>query len=294
MSLRATGAGASHEPTLHCPNCNHEIKLTESLAAPLLEETRQRFNEQLAAKDAEVARKTEALRKEQDAVARAREQIEDQVAQRLSAERSQLVAAEAKKAREAVAGDLQAKAAETAELRKNLEASDAKLAEAQQAQAEVMRKERALADEKREMDLIIEKRVQASVDDIRAKAKQESDEAARLKVAEKDQTIESMTRTIEELRRKAEQGSQQTQGEVFEVELEELLRGKFPIGWRTRVAHWPWRLRYVSPSSRYRVRGWSNRDSKPKWSRSTSTSRARDFARGSTPSSRSSTTCVRI
>jgi len=54
MSLKATGAGASQEPTLHCPNCNHEIKLTESLAAPLLEETRQRFNEQLAAKDAEV------------------------------------------------------------------------------------------------------------------------------------------------------------------------------------------------------------------------------------------------
>ena len=89
------------------------------------------------------------------------------MAQRVAAERSQLVAAEAKKAREAVAGDLQAKAVETAELRKNLEASDAKLAEAQQAQAEVIRKERALADEKREMDLTIEKRVQASVDDIR-------------------------------------------------------------------------------------------------------------------------------
>jgi hypothetical protein len=229
MSLKATGAGASREPTLHCPNCNHEIKLTESLAAPLLEETRQRFNEQLAAKDAEVARKTEALRKEQDAVAKAREQIEDQVGQRLTAERSQLVATEAKKAREAVAGHLQAKEAEAAELRKNLEANNAKLAEAQQAQAELIRKERALADEKREMDLTIEKRVQASVDDIRSKAKQESDEAARLKVAEKDQTIESMSRTIEELRRKAEQGSQQSQGEVFELELEEVLRGKFPM-----------------------------------------------------------------
>jgi hypothetical protein len=130
MSLKATGAGASQEPTLHCPNCNHEIKLTESLAAPLLEETRQRFNEQLAAKDAEVARRTEALRKEQDAVAKAREQIEDQVGQRLTAERSQLVATEAKKAREAVAGHLQAKEAEAAELRKNLEANNAKLAEA--------------------------------------------------------------------------------------------------------------------------------------------------------------------
>jgi len=216
------------DPQIVCPNCSHEIKLTESLAAPLLEETRQRFNEQLAAKDAEVTRKTEALRKEQDAVAQAREQIEDQVAQRLTAERTQLIAAEAKKAREAVAGDLQAKEAEAAELRENLEANNAKLAKAQQAQAELMRKERALADEKREFDLTVEKRVQASVDDIRAKAKQESDEAARLKVAEKDQTIESMTRTIEELKRKAEQGSQQSQGEVFEVELEELLRGRFP------------------------------------------------------------------
>jgi hypothetical protein len=139
------------------------------------------------------------------------------------------VATEAKKAREAVAGHLQAKEAEAAELRKNLEANNAKLAEAQQAQAELIRKERALADEKREMDLTIEKRVQASVDDIRSKAKQESDEAARLKVAEKDQTIESMSRTIEELRRKAEQGSQQSQGEVFELELEEVLRGKFPM-----------------------------------------------------------------
>jgi hypothetical protein len=216
------------DPQIVCPNCSHGIKLTESLAAPLLEETRQRFNEQLAAKDAEVARKTEALRKEQDAVAQAREQIEDQVAQRLTAERTQLIAVEAKKARDAVAGDLQAKEAEAAELRENLEANNAKLAEAQQAQAELMRKERALADEKRELDLTVEKRVQASVDDIRAKAKQESDEAARLKVAEKDQTIESMTRTIEELKRKAEQGSQQSQGEVFEVELEELLRGRFP------------------------------------------------------------------
>jgi hypothetical protein len=96
-----------------------------------------------------VARKTEALRKEQEAVAIARGQIEDQVAQRLTAERSQLVAAEGKKAREAAAAELQSKEAEAAELRKNLEANDAKLAEAQKAQAELMRKERALDEAKR-------------------------------------------------------------------------------------------------------------------------------------------------
>src|SRR6266478_6442268 len=141
MKLNLNAAGTAHEPTLHCPNCNHEIKLTESLAAPLLEETRQRFQEQLAAKDAEVAKKTEALRNEQDAIAKAREQIEHQVAQRLTAERGQLVAVEAKKAREAVARDLQTKDVETAELRKALEVNNLKLAEAQQAHADFLRKQ---------------------------------------------------------------------------------------------------------------------------------------------------------
>lgn len=228
MSFKAAAADAGHEPILHCPNCNHEIRLTESLAAPLIEETRRRFQEQLANKDAEVARKIEALRQEREQLAKAREQIEDKVTQRLAAERGQIVVAEAKKAREAAAAELQSKVAEADELRKILESNNAKLAEAQQAQAELMRKERALDEAKRELDLTVEKRVQSTVDDIRAKAKQEADEAARLRVLEKDQTIESMARTIEELKRKAEQGSQQSQGEVLEIELEELLRGRFP------------------------------------------------------------------
>jgi hypothetical protein len=228
MSFKATAAGASHEPTLHCPNCNQEIRLTESLAAPLLAETRQRFQQQLASKDAEMERKTEALRLEREQVSKDREQIEDQVTQRLTAERTQLVATESRKAREAAAGELQAKEAEAADLRATLLTNNAKLAEAQKQQAELMRQQRALEEEKRELDLTIEKRVQASISGIQIKARQEADEAARLRVAEKDQTIESMTRTIEELKRKAEQGSQQSQGEVLELELEELLRGRFP------------------------------------------------------------------
>jgi hypothetical protein len=228
MNLKATAGVGAHEPILHCPNCNHQIHLTESLAAPLIEETRRRFQEQLANKDAEVARRTDALRQEREELAKQREQIGDQVARRLAAERSQLVATEANKAREAAAAELQAKDAEAAELRRTLEVNNAKLAEAQQAQAELIRRQRALEEEKRELDLTIEKRVQGSLADIRAKARQEADEAARLRVLERDQTIESMARTIEELKRKADQGSQQSQGEALELELEELLRGRFP------------------------------------------------------------------
>ena len=81
MNLKA--AEAFHEPTLNCPNCNHEIRLTESLAAPLIEENRKRFQEQLATKDAEIATKAEILRKEQQGLAAAKEHFEDEVNARL-------------------------------------------------------------------------------------------------------------------------------------------------------------------------------------------------------------------
>ena len=49
-----------------------------------------------------------------------------------------------------------------------------------------------------------------------------------LQLKEKEETIKSMGRQIDDLKRRAEQGSQQTQGEALEVELEELLQQTFP------------------------------------------------------------------
>jgi hypothetical protein len=57
----------------------------------------------------------------------------------------------------------------------------------------------------------------------------EAEESLKLKVAEKEQQISSMQRQIDELKRKAEQGSQQLQGEVLELELEATLRAHFPV-----------------------------------------------------------------
>ena len=45
------------EPTITCPKCKTEIKLTESLAAPLIESTRKQFEQQLAQKDNDIARR---------------------------------------------------------------------------------------------------------------------------------------------------------------------------------------------------------------------------------------------
>lgn len=51
------------EPTIICPNCKTEIKLTESLAAPLLTSTRLQFEKQLAQKDSDMAQREQAMRR---------------------------------------------------------------------------------------------------------------------------------------------------------------------------------------------------------------------------------------
>ncbi len=196
------------DPTITCPNCKTEIKFTESLAAPLIEATRKRLEEQTAAKDAEVARREESVREERLALAKARETLDQQVTARLNTERTAIAAEEARKARLLLAGDLETKNRELSDLQEVLKQRDEKLAEAQKAQAELIRKQRELDDAKREMDLTIETRVQESLDNVRNKARLEAEESLRLKVAEKETTISAMQRQIEDLKRRAEQGSQ--------------------------------------------------------------------------------------
>lgn len=217
------------EPTIICPNCSTEIKLTESLAAPLIQATRKQYEVRLAEQEQNVAEREAEIRKQQKAIADAEKAIDDQIAEKLKTERQAIIAEEAKKARFAAAADLEEKSRELSVLQEVLNERNAKLEVAQKAQADLMRKQRELDDARRELDITVEKRVQASVNEVREKATKEAEESLKLKVSEKEEQISSMQRQIEELKRKAEQGSQQLQGEVLELALEETLRAKFPF-----------------------------------------------------------------
>ena len=221
------------EPTITCPKCSTEIRLTESLAAPLIAATRKQFEQQLLQKDDEIARREQGIREKEKEIAEAKRTLEDriaeQVALQLNEERSRVIAEESRKAKLANAAELDSRIRELAELQEVLKSRDEKLAAAQRAQAELIKKQRELDDAKRELELTIEKRVQEGLTTVRAAARQEAEEGLKLKVMEKDQTIASMQQKIEELMRKAEQGSQQLQGEVQELALENLLRTKFPF-----------------------------------------------------------------
>lgn len=221
------------EPQITCPNCKTEIKLTESLAAPLIELTRKQFEQKLAQKDNEIASREEAIRTKENQLAQDKNnlkgQIDTQVQEQLKKDRAVIVVEEAKKAKTILGADLEHKAQEILDLQEILKNRDEKLAEAQKTQVDLLKKQRELDDEKREIDLTIEKRVMEGLETTRAQARKEAEESLKFKVMEKEQTITSMQKQIEELKRKSEQGSQQLQGEVQELELEEMLRTKFPF-----------------------------------------------------------------
>jgi hypothetical protein len=216
------------EPTIICPKCKSEIKLTESLAAPLVESIRRDYEQRLARKDLDLAAREKSLHEGEVTLSKAKETLDAQVAERLQQERAKIAAEEARKAKLAASTDLDQKTREITDLQTILKQKDEKLTEAQKAQADLLKKQRELDDAKRELDLTVEKRIQEGLAATRQQARKEAEDELKLKVVEREQTISAMQRQIEELKSRAEQGSQQLQGEVQELELETLLRTRFP------------------------------------------------------------------
>jgi len=176
-----------------------------------------------------------ALRRAQDALTDTRKAMDHELAQRLQRERVTIAKAEARKARLLLAGDLKQRDRQLRELQDHLNANTAKLAQAQKAQAEVMRKSRELDDAKRELDLQVEDKVQASLAKVRSTAKAEAEAHLKAKVLGKETQIAGMQRQIELLRRRADQGSQQLQGEAFEQQVRPRCCRPVPLAGRATI-----------------------------------------------------------
>lgn len=218
-----------NEPTITCPSCKSDIKLTESLAGPLVEQTRRQFVEQLNEKDRLVEKVQADIAAEKKRVELERQAIEATVAARMDDARKQIATDEAERAKRIVAADIEERDRKFAELQQMLASREEKLRLSQAAEAEMLKKQRELDDKLREMDLAVQRQVNEGLEAVRATAKQEAEDALSLKVKERDTQIASMQQKIEELKKKAEQGSQQLQGEAQELMLEDMLRARFPF-----------------------------------------------------------------
>jgi len=92
----------------------------------------------------------------------------------------------------------------------------------------LLKKTRTLEEERATLDLDLERRLHAERTAIEQTIETRLAEHHHLRDAEKDKQLSDLCRQIEDLKRKAEQGSQQSQGETAELDLEAVLRTTFP------------------------------------------------------------------
>ncbi|HJZ05076.1 hypothetical protein A2634_04575 [Candidatus Amesbacteria bacterium RIFCSPHIGHO2_01_FULL_48_32] len=96
---------------------------------------------------------------------------------------------------------------------------------------ELAQKEKDLRELKRkdeERSLEMEKKLSQVEDKMRLEAKKKAEEEQNLKVLELQKQLTDALKVNDELKHKLQQGSQQTQGEVLELELEQMLKREFP------------------------------------------------------------------
>lgn len=179
-----------------CPQCRNEIPLTEAITQQI----------------------RDGLRKEFDAdTKKLKENFERDLLKKT--QKLEIVAAE--KAKALVQIDLD-------DLRKQISEKDEKLKEGYKKELEFRQKTRELEEREKQIELDILKRVDEERSKIKDDAIKNFQDQFRLQLAEKESKILSLVSTVDELQRKIAQGSQQLQGEVLEIELEELLHNFFP------------------------------------------------------------------
>ena len=151
-----------------------------------------------------------------------RSSIEAEYAANLARDKKAIEKTAKKKAQEELALEMKDKDEQLKEKTEQLKT-------AQDKEIELRKKTREIEEREENQKLEMERKL----DEERKKIKEETsarvEEEYRLKERQKDLQLDSMRTQIEDLKRKAEQGSQQAQGEALELELEDLLRQKFPF-----------------------------------------------------------------
>jgi hypothetical protein len=117
----------------------------------------------------------------------------------------------------------------------NLE-NEQKLKEARQQQLDYLQKERALKNKEEELEITLQKKLQQEREQLAAEIRKSEEQKLvgkelefQLKLKEMEEKLDAQRKLAEEMKRKAEQGSMQTQGEAQELLLEEQLRSAFPF-----------------------------------------------------------------
>lgn len=208
--------------TIKCPNCQFEFPLENALNDELKDsiekekqELRQKMSEHLRKKEEEMLRKENEWK---ETTQKREKEIQEQLTLSI---------------RKNLAADFENK---LRLLEQNNKDNEEKLKEARQKEFEFLKKEQELQNREKELEIQLQKMLleeRSKLADIIRKEEAERNTLKEteflLKLKEKEEQLEAQRKLTEEMKRRFEQGSMQSQGEAQELALEEMLQAAFPF-----------------------------------------------------------------
>ncbi len=207
--------------------------MEEAVTEEFKQELREQMVQYKKEKDQELVKKQDEFARREADLLQSSQRQEAAYAKKLEEERLRIQQATEQTLRRSIGTDFENKLRLLEEANKD---NEEKLRTSRQKELEYLKKEQELKSREAELELSVQRRLQEERGKLSEELRglEEQKMAAReteyqLKLKELEKQLDDQKRLAEEMRRKADQGSMQLQGEVQELALEELLRATFPF-----------------------------------------------------------------
>jgi len=217
---------------IKCPNCASVFDVENVLSADVEQKLKQQYDKQLQDAQARLHAEKKKLDEDQRQFDEKRRRENELFQQKLQQEKLKMEGELQQQLRKSIAADYDNK---LRVLQQGLEEGEARLKAARDRELEFLRKEQALKNKEEELDILLQKKLLEERNLLSQQIRKEEAERVLLKeteyllkVRELEKQLDDQRKLAEEMKRKAEQGSMQLQGEVQELLLEELLKDHFP------------------------------------------------------------------
>jgi len=207
-----------------CPKCGEEISIDAILTRQIENELKKEIEAEQKIKEREFAVKVAGLKKMELDVVEAKKSVDilvaEKVTEKITHEKAEII-------RQSKLQASKEKEAEMKILEEQIKEKDQKLSKAN-AEALQLRLERQNFEAaKRDFELEKQRQMDEERKKITEEAGKRAAEEQQYYIAQLNKKLSDASKVNEDLKRKLEQGSQQTQGEVLELELEDVLKAEF-------------------------------------------------------------------
>jgi len=208
--------------SVRCPRCSTSFELSDALTLELRDRLRIELQADITQREAQLHQQQEEARKRDEELSKARLDLEAEETRRTQTKVRDLEA-------RAKADAEQALEARLKDLSEAVTRKDQDLQQFRELELGLRKKQRELEAAVLDADLKVQRTLAEERSKIREDAEARTQESHRLKDLEKDKLIQDLKSALDDMKRKADQGSMETQGEVLELDFEERLRRMFHL-----------------------------------------------------------------